>query len=175
MKRTTILRVMALLLFLAITACARQTQNNEDGLTTNRGEVANVPEFFYQIIAWIALVIETAGILIIVIGIFVATIHFFSKVRSGRTFNQLYQNYREYIGRAILLGLEFLVAADIVGTVAVQPTFENLGVLGLIILIRTFLSFAIEIEIHGHFPWQQQSQIPQTNDRREVNHEKADE
>jgi hypothetical protein len=57
-------------------------------------------------------------------------------------------------GRAILLGLEFLVAADIVGTVVVDPTFENLGVLGLIVLIRTALSFALEVEINGHWPWQ---------------------
>ncbi|HKK07679.1 MAG TPA: DUF1622 domain-containing protein, partial [Gemmatimonadota bacterium] len=50
-------------------------------------------------------------------------------------------------------GLEFLVAADIVGTVAIDPTFRNLGVLALIVLVRTALSFALEVEVNGHWPW----------------------
>ncbi|MFW5832871.1 MAG: DUF1622 domain-containing protein, partial [Pseudomonadota bacterium] len=57
------------------------------------------------------------------------------------------------LAHSILLGLEFLVAADIIGTVAVEPTIENLLVLGLIVLIRTFLSFALHIEISGRLPW----------------------
>jgi hypothetical protein len=56
-------------------------------------------------------------------------------------------------GRSILLGLEFLVAADIIRTVAVQPSLENVTVLGLIVLIRTFLSFSLEVEIDGRWPW----------------------
>lgn len=68
---------------------------------------------------------------------------------------QPYQAYRGDLGRAILLGLEFLVAADIVGTVVVDPTFAHLGVLGLIVLIRTALSFALEVEINGRWPWQE--------------------
>jgi hypothetical protein len=56
-------------------------------------------------------------------------------------------------GRSILLGLEFLVAADIIRTVAVQPSLENVAVLGLIVLIRTFLSFSLEVEIDGRWPW----------------------
>jgi uncharacterized membrane protein len=69
-------------------------------------------------------------------------------------FPAAYRQYRGDLGRAILLGLEFLVAADIIGTVAVDPTFRSLGVLGLIVLIRTFLSFALEVEIQGRWPWQ---------------------
>ena len=57
-------------------------------------------------------------------------------------------------GRAILLGLELLVAADIIGTVAITPSFESLGILALIVLIRTFLSFSLEVEIEGRWPWQ---------------------
>jgi uncharacterized membrane protein len=53
-----------------------------------------------------------------------------------------------------LLGLEFLIASDIVGTVAVGPTFKDLGILGLLVLVRTFLSFALELEITGHWPWE---------------------
>jgi uncharacterized membrane protein len=58
------------------------------------------------------------------------------------------------LGQAILLGLEFLVAADIIGTVAVDPTFRNVGILGAVVAIRTFLSFALEVEIQGRWPWQ---------------------
>ena len=57
------------------------------------------------------------------------------------------------LGRSILLGLEFLVAADIIRTVAVQPSLQNVAVLGLIVLIRTFLSFSLEVEIDGRWPW----------------------
>jgi hypothetical protein len=65
-----------------------------------------------------------------------------------------YRRYRANLGRGILLGLELLVAADIIGTVAVTPSLQNLAVLGLIVLIRTFLSFSLEVEIEGRWPWQ---------------------
>jgi uncharacterized membrane protein len=68
-----------------------------------------------------------------------------------------YEGFRADLGRGILLGLEFLVAADIIGTVAVTPTFESLGVLAAIVLIRTFLSFSLEVEIEGRWPWQRRS------------------
>ena len=64
-----------------------------------------------------------------------------------------YHGYRADLGRAILLGLEFLVAADIIGTVAIEPPFRSLGVLALIVAIRTFLSFALELEVSGRWPW----------------------
>lgn len=72
---------------------------------------------------------------------------------SGR-FEPMYRDLRANLGRAILLGLEFLVAADIIGTVAVAPSFSNLGILALIVAIRTFLSFSLELEISGRWPWQ---------------------
>ena len=65
------------------------------------------------------------------------------------------RTYRSNLGRAILLGLEFLVAADIIGTVSIDPTFESLGSLGMIVLIRTFLSFSLEVEINGRWPWEE--------------------
>ena len=65
-----------------------------------------------------------------------------------------YRAYRQNIGRAILLGLEFLVAADIIRTVAVSPTFRSAGVLAIIVLIRTFLSMALQLELEGRWPWQ---------------------
>ncbi|SDP58685.1 Uncharacterized membrane protein [Arthrobacter sp. ok909] len=68
----------------------------------------------------------------------------------------VYRSYRQLLGRSILLGLELLVAADIIRSVAVTPTFEGVGVLGIIVLIRTFLSFSLELEITGRWPWQSQ-------------------
>lgn len=69
-------------------------------------------------------------------------------------FDRRYRALRANLGRAILLGLEFLVAADIIGTVAIEPSFRSLGVLALIVAIRTFLSFSLELEISGRWPWQ---------------------
>lgn len=65
-----------------------------------------------------------------------------------------YRSYRQLLGRSILLGLELLVAADIIRTVAITPTFESVAVLAIIVLIRTFLSFSLELEITGRWPWQ---------------------
>ncbi len=96
--------------------------------------------------------IELAGIAIIVVGAVVA-----SAVYLGRLVRRqasAYHAYRADLGRGILLGLELLVAADIVGTVAVEPSLENLGILAVIVLIRTFLSFTLEVEIEGRWPWQ---------------------
>ena len=109
---------------------------------------------FELIAGWIAVVIEAAGIAIIVIGAAISTWRFLHDWIATGSFEDPYQGYRGNLGRAILLGLEFLVAADIVGTVVVDPTFENLGVLALIVLIRIVLSFTLEVEINGHWPWQ---------------------
>ncbi len=107
-----------------------------------------------SIIHLLAKVIEAVGIAVIVGGALLATIAFLRRLARREGFANTYQWYRASLGRAILLGLEFLVAADIIGTVAVDPTFRNLSVLGLIVLIRTFLSFSLEVEISGRFPWQ---------------------
>jgi len=109
---------------------------------------------FDQKVLWIVRAIEAAGIAIIVLGGVVATALFLRRLSRTDGFSDSYHRYRENLGRAILLGLEFLVAADIIGTVAVAPTFRNLGVLGLIVLIRTFLSFSLELEVNGRWPWQ---------------------
>jgi hypothetical protein len=71
----------------------------------------------------------------------------------GQSAEKAYRIVRTVFGRSILLGLEFLVAADIIRTVAVQPSLQNVAVLGLIVLIRTFLSFSLEVEIDGRWPW----------------------
>ena len=95
--------------------------------------------------------LDVAGVGAIVVGVAYAT--FFALVRS-RDASERYRRYRQDIGRAILLGLELLVAADIIRTVAISPTFESVGVLACIVLVRTFLSFALQVELEGRWPWQ---------------------
>jgi len=102
----------------------------------------------------IAVGIETLGLAILVVGAVATTGAFIVDLWRERTFAGPCRKFRSTFGKAILLALEFLVAADIVGTVAVGPTFQDLGVLALLVLIRTFLSFALEVEISGRWPWQ---------------------
>lgn len=99
--------------------------------------------------------VEAVGIAIIVLGALAATLHGARQLLRSGASSRLYETYRANLGRAILLGLEFLVAADIIGTVAVEPTLRNLTVLAVIVAIRTFLSFSLEVEIQGRWPWQQ--------------------
>ena len=73
-----------------------------------------------------------------------------------------YRLFRQQLGRSILLGLELLVAADIIRTVAVTPTLSSVSVLALIVLIRTFLSFSLELEITGRWPWQKAPSVADT-------------
>jgi uncharacterized membrane protein len=112
------------------------------------------PEWFDAVLHWISLAIEAAGVFAIVLGGVAAVLIFALHLVRGGDWGETYHVFRTSLARSILLGLEFLVAADIIGTVAVEPTLENLSVLGLIVLIRTFLSFSLEVEIEGRWPWQ---------------------
>ncbi|MDQ3304882.1 MAG: DUF1622 domain-containing protein [Actinomycetota bacterium] len=94
--------------------------------------------------------VETVGIAAIVTGIALALFRFAIAQRDGDG----YARCRQSIGRSILLGLELLVAGDIIRTVAISPNFRSVGVLALIVVIRTFLSFTLEVEINGRWPWQ---------------------
>jgi uncharacterized membrane protein len=102
----------------------------------------------------IAMWVELAGVTVIVVGIVNSTVHFFRDLRPQMPASDAYKVYRAGIGKAILLGLEMLVAADIVRTVAVSPSFGTVGLLAAIVLIRTFLSMTLELEITGRWPWQ---------------------
>ena len=73
-----------------------------------------------------------------------------------RSTGPIFHQFRQRLGRGILLGLEFLVAADIIHTVAVELTLKTVGVLAIIVLIRTFLSFTLEVELTGRWPWQKE-------------------
>lgn len=97
--------------------------------------------------------IEVAGTAIIVIGVVVATARYLVHLALGQA-EDAFRRYRSGLGRAILLGLEVLVAADIVNTVAIEPTLNSLAILAGIVAIRTFLSFSLEVEIEGRWPWQ---------------------
>jgi uncharacterized membrane protein len=101
----------------------------------------------------LAKLLELAGAVIILGGVVLATWRF---VTYGLRTNwaDAYQRYRAGLGRGILLGLELLVGADIISTITAPLTFESVGLLGAIIVIRTFLSFSLETEIEGCWPWQ---------------------
>ncbi len=106
-------------------------------------------------IAYVAKAVEIVGIIAIIIGTFLALGKFVA-TRQGIT-PRSYKILRQDLGKAILLGLEILVAGDIIGTVVTEPTMERVLVLAVIVLIRTFLSLSIEVEIQGKFPWQKSS------------------
>ncbi len=108
---------------------------------------------FEEAIETVGRVVETVGIAVIVVGIALALVRFALAHREGDG----YAGCRRSIGRSILLGLELLVAGDIIRTVAISPNFSSVGVLALIVLIRTFLSFTLELEINGRWPWQQRT------------------
>ncbi len=103
---------------------------------------------------------ESAGIAVIILGSLLAVWNFLASFTGLRGADQaggrkdLVPAFRKTLGRSILTGLELLVAADIIRTVAVEPTLQSVLVLGLIVIIRTFLSFSLEVEIDGRWPWQ---------------------
>jgi len=101
--------------------------------------------------------VDAVGVAAIVIGVLVAAAMTLRPTRSGA---EEYRVFRQRLGRAILLGLELLVAADIIRTVAVTPTFESAGVLAIIVVIRTFLSFSLEVELEGRWPWKPKAGVP---------------
>ncbi|NOK18747.1 DUF1622 domain-containing protein [Corallococcus carmarthensis] len=96
---------------------------------------------------------EATGVGAMVVGA-LASVAFVVRDARGPKRANAYRQLRHYLGRAILLGLELLVAADIIRTVAEAPTMGQVLILGLIVLIRTFLSFTLEVEIDGRWPWQ---------------------
>ncbi|WP_116473329.1 DUF1622 domain-containing protein [Zobellella maritima] len=109
---------------------------------------------FTEVISVAGYAIEAVGVLVVIVGSIISSVMFI------RTFRQLpegaaYRTYRRQLGRSIILGLEFLIAGDIIRTVVVADTLENVAVLGMIILIRTFLGLTLHLEVEGRWPWQQ--------------------
>ena len=115
-------------------------------------------EQFRRIMEIIGTGVDGVGVFIVAGGAVVASWRLVLH-RVHRTGNY-YSLYRQDVGRAILLGLEFLIAGDIIRTVVVAPTLQNVLVLGLIVLIRTFLSLSLQLEIEGKLPWRRDATRP---------------
>lgn len=107
---------------------------------------------FIEVVETVGTVIDGTGVAIIAIGAVMAAGFAIGRLR--RRESDTYEKLRQQLGRSILLGLELLVAADIIRTVAVTPTAQSVAVLAGIVLIRTFLSWSLELEISGRWPWQ---------------------
>lgn len=105
-------------------------------------------------IAFAGTAFEIAGVFVLVIGSLIALFQCAVELVHRQPATRVYQALRHGLARAILLGLEFLVAADIIRSVALEPTLLSVGILGLIVLVRTFLSWSLEVEITGRWPWQ---------------------
>lgn len=110
---------------------------------------------FTEIISIAGYSIETIGVLVVIVGSCVSSAVFISNFRQQPE-GVAYRTYRRQLGRSIILGLEFLIAGDIIRTVIVADTFENVAILGLIILIRTFLGMALHLEVEGRWPWEKE-------------------
>lgn len=106
-----------------------------------------------EIISLFAKFLEGTGVLVITIGVFYSLLSYLYHLHSKQTsaFNHLKQG----IGKTILLWLEILIAGDIVATIITKPSLEEVGILGMIIIIRTFLSLSLHVEVDGRFPWQE--------------------
>jgi uncharacterized membrane protein len=107
---------------------------------------------------YVALAIETLAVAIIAVGIAASTVAYISQRRGHAFVPDDTERYRARLGTTLLLGLEVLIAGDIVRTVALEPTIANLLVLGLLVVIRTFLSWSLVVEIEGAWPWQLRAQ-----------------
>lgn len=106
-----------------------------------------------EIVQLVEVGFELAGVAALIVGTVVSVAMFTAALLRGDVRSQAYLDLRRGVGRAILIGLEFLVAADIIRSVAIEPTLQSVAILGLIVLVRTFLSWSLEVEISGSWPW----------------------
>jgi uncharacterized membrane protein len=105
-----------------------------------------------ETIEYAALSIELLAVAVILLAIVHATVRYLLHLQQQR--GDAYGLYKVYVGKSLLLGLEFLVAADIVRTVVLEPTLTNVEILALLVIVRTFLSWSLVVEIEGRWPWQ---------------------
>ena len=121
-----------------------------------------------QTVELIATAFELVGVGILILGSIFAAVHYVVTLIRSRKNHVAYRDLRLDLGRAILIALELLIVADIIRSVAIDPTFASVGVLGLIVLVRTFLSWSLEVEIDGVWPWDraklQKGQPPDPNE-----------
>ena len=115
------------------------------------------------VIEWISIIIEVVAVAWIFFGVFTSTARYFYRmIKNSPSKLELYTDYRHTLARTLMLGLEILVAADVVRTVALEPTFANVGVLGLLVLIRIILGWSLVVEIEGRWPWQPERKQEET-------------
>ncbi len=117
-------------------------------------------ESILRLIEWISIFIEALAITWIFMGVFSSTLRYLYRLIMKRSTSMMvrYTEYRHSLARTLMLGLEILVAADVVRTVALEPTFANVSVLGLLVLIRIILGWSLVVEIEGRWPWQDAKQ-----------------
>lgn len=121
------------------------------------GSLLDTPVLIKAFAEWCAATVEGLGILIIVVVAFYTVLFGVWRSINEKDRGAVFRTVRLRLGRGIMLGLEFLVAADIIHTVAVELTLSTVGVLAIIVTIRTFLSFTLEVELTGKWPWQQET------------------
>jgi uncharacterized membrane protein len=114
--------------------------------------VEGASELLRRAVEGAALGVEMLAVLVIVIAILFGTGRFLLHLTQGRS--DSYRSYKAHLTKALLLGLEFLVAADIVRTVAIETTLTNVAILGALVLVRTVLSWSLVVEMDGRWPWQ---------------------
>ena len=110
--------------------------------------------FLLDLIEYVGYAVEAFGVFVIVVGAITAVAKYGYRqilARGGRA----YEEFRRVMGRSMMIGLEFLVAGDIIRTVVASHTLEDIAILGLVVIIRTILVFTIHLELEGHWPWQQ--------------------
>jgi uncharacterized membrane protein len=122
-------------------------------------------ERVHSFIEFAALAIELMAIAIILIALVHGTVQFLLRLREQ--LGNAYELYKSQIGKGLLLGLEFLVAADVIRTVALEPTLNSVIVLGILVLVRTFLSWSIVVEIEGRWPWRGSDRKPEPSPARD--------
>ena len=103
---------------------------------------------------------EVLGVLILIVGGFIALVGCIIELARGEDASRVFDDVRARLGRAILLGLEILVVADIIRTIVVSPTLSSALTLGLIVVVRIALSFAIDVEVDGVAPWRKAATAP---------------
>ena len=118
----------------------------------------------YHVIEWISIIIEFLAVLWIFFGVVSSTIRYLYRIIRNRPSRlERYTQYRHNLARSLMLGLELLVAADVIRTVALEPTLESVAVLGILVLIRIILGWSLVVEIEGHWPWQPKHKSETTN------------
>jgi uncharacterized membrane protein len=105
-------------------------------------------------VEYTAMGIELLAVVIVVVVILTGTVLYVFQILTRQADANTYRNYRHQVARSLLLGLEILVAADVIRTIALEPTLQNVFILGLLVLIRTFLGWSLVIEIEERWPWQ---------------------